>query len=210
MKITNLTSQQKNKNRINVLVDGKYRLSLDIFQVGELGIKVGNEYSEEELVALETESQFGKVYTRALEFSLSRPHSSKEVRDYLYKKTRDSRTKTGSVKKGVSPVITDRVFNRLLERGYVDDQKFARFWVENRNLKKGVSQRKMTAELRAKGVESSIIDEVLAESGRTDGDELQKIIVKKRSRYPDEQKFMAYLARQGFSYDDIREGLRAT
>lgn len=209
MKITNLTSQQKNKNRINVLVDGKYRFSLDIFQVGELGIKVGREYSEEELVALETESQFGKVYTRTLEYSLSRPHSAKEIRDYLYKKTRDTRTKTGGVKKGVSPVITVRVFDRLVERGYVNDEKFARFWVENRNVKKGASKRKMTAELQLKGVESAIIQTVLAESERTDSDELLKIIAKKRNRYPDEQKFMAYLARQGFSYDDIRTALAA-
>lgn len=209
MNITNLTLQQKNKNRINVLVDGKYRFSLDIFQVGELGIKVGKEYSEEELVAFETESQFGKVYTRALEYSLSRPHSAKEIRDYLYKKTRDTRTKTGGVKKGVSPVVTARVFDRLVERGYINDEKFARFWVENRNVKKGASKRKMMAELQVKGVESAIIQTVLAESERTDGDELLKIIAKKRNRYPDEQKFMAYLARQGFSYDDIRTALAA-
>lgn len=209
MKITNLTSQQKNKNRINVLVDGKYRFSLDIFQVGELGIKVGKEYSEEELVALETESQFGKVYTRTLEYSLSRPHAAKEIRDYLYKKTRDTRTKTGGVKKGVSPIVTARVFDRLVERGYINDEKFARFWVENRNVKKGASKRKIMAELQQKGVESAIIQTVLAESERTDGDELLKIIAKKRNRYPDEQKFMAYLARQGFSYDDIRTALAA-
>ncbi len=209
MKITNLTSQQKNKNRINVLVDGKYRFSLDIFQVGELGIKLGKEYSEEELIALETESQFGKVYTRALEYSLSRPHSAKEIRDYLYKKTRDTRTKTGGIKKGVSPVVTERVFARLVERGYIDDEKFARFWVENRNLKKGASKRKMMAELQIKGVASEVIQKVLAESERTDSDELRKIIAKKRSRYPDDQKFMAYLARQGFAYDDIRAALAA-
>lgn len=207
MKITNLTSQQKNKNRINVFVDGKYRFSLDVFQVGELGIKVGKEYSEEELRALETESQFGKVYTRALEYCLSRPHSAKEVRDYLYKKTRDGRTKTGGIKKGVPPVVTQRVFDRLVERGYINDEKFARFWIENRNLKKGVSKRKMVAELRAKGVETSTIEGVLADSERNDSDELQKIIKKKRSRYPDDQKFMAYLARQGFGYDDIRTAL---
>lgn len=190
-----------------MLVDGKYRFSLDVFQVGELGIKVGKEYSEEELVGLETESQFGKVYTRALEYCLSRPHSSKEVLDYLYKKTRDTRTKTGGIRKGVSPVITERAYNRLLERGYIDDQKFARFWVENRNLRKGASKRKMIAELRAKGVEAAIIEEVLAGSERNDSDELQKIITKKRNRYPNDQKFMAYLARQGFSYDDIRSVL---
>ena len=207
MIITGISAQVKDKNRINVMVDGKYRFSLDIFQLGDLGIKVGKDYTEEELVALETESQFGKAYTRALEYSLSRPHSAKEMRDYLYRKTRDTRTKTGGVKKGISPEITARVFDRLVEKGHIDDEKFTRFWIENRSLKKGVSKRKLTAELRAKGVESSIIAQYLSESERTDEDELQKIIAKKRARYTDDQKFMQYLARQGFSYDDIKSAL---
>lgn len=207
MKITSLSSQQKDKNRINVMVDGKYRFSLDIFQVADLGIRVGKEYTDEELTELETESQFGKTYARALEYCLMRPHSAKEVRDYLYRKTRDTRTKTGGIKKGVSPEITARVFDRLVEKGYVDDEKFARYWVENRNVTKGASKRKLTAELRGKGVESGIIERLLAESSRTDEGELQKIIAKKRSRYPDEQKLMQYLARQGFGYDDIKRAL---
>jgi regulatory protein len=207
MTITGISIQIKDKNRVNISVDGAYRFSLDIFQVGDLGIKIGKEYSEEELVALETESQFGKLYTRALEYCLTRPHSGKEMCDYLYKKTRDIRTKTGSVKQGVSTEITSRVYNRLLERGYIDDEAFTRFWVENRNLRKGMSKRKLIAELRAKGVDQAIIDEQLTNSTRSDQGELQKIIAKKRVRYPDIQKFMQYLARQGFSYDDITSAL---
>lgn len=207
MKITGITAQQKDKNRVNVMVDGKYRFSLDIFQVADLGIRVGKDYTDEELTALETESQFGKVYARALEYSLMRPHSAKEVREYLYRKTRDTRTKTGDVKKGVSPEITSRAFDRLVEKGYVNDEKFARYWVENRSLTKGASKRKLQAELRSKGVESGIIERLLTESSRSDEDELQKIIAKKRRRYPDEQKLMQYLARQGFSYEDIKRGL---
>jgi regulatory protein len=207
MIITGISAQQKDKNRVNVMVDGKYRFSLDIFQYADLGIKIGQEYSDEELTLLETESQFGKVYARALEYCLMRPHSSREVRDYLYRKTRDTRTKTGGVKKGVAPEITDRVYDRLVEKGYVDDEKFARYWVDNRNLTKGMSQRKLQAELRSKGVESSIIDRYLAESSRSDEDEISKIIAKKRNRYPDDQKLMQYLARQGFSYDDIKDAL---
>lgn len=208
MKITGLSAQQKDKNRVNVMVDGAYRFSLDIFQIADLGIRVGKDYTEQELVELETESQFGKTYARALEYCLMRPHSAKEVRDYLYRKTRDIRTKTGGVKKGVSSEITARVFERLVEKGYINDEKFARYWVENRNLTKGASKRKLTAELRAKGVESSIVERLLAESPRSDEDELQKIIAKKRGRYADERKFMQYLARQGFSYDDIKRALR--
>lgn len=207
MKVTAITPQQKNRDRVNVMVDGVYRFSLDIFQVGELGVRVGAEYDEPALQRLEEESQFGKVYTRALEYCLVRPHSAKEVRDYLYKKTRDTRTRTGEVKKGVSPAVTQRVFERLLAKSYIDDEKFARFWVENRHWRKGASQRKLRAELQAKGVAAEIIITALDTGGRRDSDELQKVIAKKRARYPDEQKFTQYLARQGFSFDAIKAAL---
>ena len=136
-----------------------------------------------------------------------RPHSAREVRDYLYRKTRPTRTKTGEMRPGVPPEVTTRVFERLVEKGYVDDEKFARYWVDNRSLRKGASKRKLSSELSAKGVERSIIERLLNESERTDENELQKIIEKKRSKYPDDQKFMMYLARQGFSYDDIKAAL---
>lgn len=207
MKITSITSQSKNPNRVNVSVDGKYRFSLDIYQVGDLGIRVGKEYSEAELNGLETESQFGKLYSRALEYVMMRPHSGREVRDYLYRKTRPTITKTGNKREGYSPALTERVFERLVDKGYIDDTKFARWWAENRNLTKGSSLRKLTAELRAKGVSSDIIEEVLTGAGRSDTDELAKVVAKKRARYPDDQKFMQYLARQGFNYDDIKTAL---
>lgn len=207
MKITGISAQVKDPNRVNVNVDGKYRFSLDIFQVGDLGIKVGKEYSDAELVELETESQFGKLYSRALEYTMLRPHSGREVRDYLYRKTRPTLSKSGEKREGYSPALTDRVFDRLLERGYVNDEKFARFWVENRSLTKGASLRKITAELRAKGVTSDIIEQAAHDTERSDTNELAKVVAKKRARYPDNQKFMAYLARQGFSYDDIKAAL---
>ena len=48
MRITDISLQAKNPNRVNISVDGKYRFSLDVFQVGELGIKRNNDYSEEQ------------------------------------------------------------------------------------------------------------------------------------------------------------------
>ena len=213
MKITNLSTQQRDPNRINVFVDDKYRFSLDVSQVVSLGVKVGREYDEQELAELEQESQFGKLYGRALEYCLMRPHSAREVRDYLWRKTRATRyrsKKTGELKErpGVSQALVDRVYERLVEKAYIDDEKFTRYWVENRNQTKGMSQRKLEAELRAKGVANDIIERNLRDSLRNDTDELQKIIAKKRRRYPDEQKFMQYLACQGFSFDDIKTALR--
>lgn len=208
LKITGIKVQVRDKNRVNVSVNGKYRLSLDVFQLVDLGIKLGKEYTEDALVALEEESQFGKLYMRALEYCLMRPHSQRELRDYLYRKTRETRTKTGEMRKGVSVALTERVFDRLQEKGYISDEKFAAYWIENRNVRKGSSKRKLSAELGAKGVDRSVIDRLLSETDRDDMTELQKVIEKKRPRYDDEQKFMSYLARQGFSYDDIKTALQ--
>lgn len=194
------------------MVDGQFLFSLDISQVVSLGVKVGEEYSSQELAEIEGESQFGKLYTRALEYCLMRPHSAREVRDYLWRKTRETKyksRKTGEIKskEGVAPELADRVYDRLIEKGYIDDEAFARYWVENRNLTKGSSRRKLEAELRAKGVAQETISQQLASSARTDDDELRKVIAKKRSKYPDEQKLLQYLARQGFGYDDIKRAL---
>lgn len=207
MKITSISAQVRDQNRVNVFVDGKYRFSLDAYQLIDLGIKVGLKYDEVQLIALEQESQYGKVYARALEYCLMRPHSGCEVRDYLYRKTRSTCDKKGELKVGVSTEITSRVFNRLVEKGYIDDVKFAHYWVENRSVLKGVSHRKLVAELRTKGVEGSIIDQEFSTSARNDNDEIQKAILKKRSHYPDDKKLMAYLARLGFDYDDIKQAL---
>lgn len=212
MIITSLSVQQKDQNRVNVMVDGVYRFSLDITQVGDLGIKVGNDYSEAELQELEIESSFGKLYQRALEYTLMRPHSSREVRDYLYRKTRTTKVKkrmTGEIvdRPGVPVEVANRVFDRLVERGYINDEAFARYWIENRSQAKGISRRKLQLELRAKGVEGGLIDRLLRETERSDDDEIQKVIAKKQRLYPDRQKFMQYLMRQGFSYDSIREAL---
>jgi regulatory protein len=211
-KISALTAQQKDPNRINVMVDGKYRFSLDISQVVSLGVKIGKEYTDTELAEIEGESQFGKLYSRGLEYCLMRPHSAREVKDYLWRKTRATKyksRKTGEIKEreGVAPELADRVYEKLLDKGYVNDNNFARYWVENRNITKGTSKRKLEAELRAKGVASDIISKHLIATMRSDDDELQKIIAKKRRRYADDQKFMQYLARQGFGYDDIKRAL---
>ena len=208
MKITNISIQVRDKNRVNVSVDGKYRFSLDVFQLVDLGVRVGREYTEEELVALEEEAQFGKLYGRALEYSMTRPRSIREMGDYLWKKTRPSKRrspKTGEIieRPGVSQNIADRVLQRLIDKGYLDDEKFARFWVDNRFARKGISQRRLSLELSQKGLDKETIEQAFRESSRSDDSELVKIVNKKRARYPDRQKFIQYLMRQGFGYDAV-------
>lgn len=208
--ITDIKQAVKNQNRANIFVNGKYRFSLDIFQLTQLNIKVGSKFTKTEIENLEQQSEFGKLYALALNYCLMRPHSKKEISNYLWKKTLNRKLKnrkTGEFyeKKGVSKISVEQVLNRLIEKKYIDDEKFAKFWVENRNQRKGSSIKKLKSELFSKGVSSDIIEQVLSESNRNDEDEIQKIIAKKAKKYTDEQKLIAYLARQGFSFDEIKK-----
>ena len=59
---------------------------------------------------------------------------------------------------------------------------------------------RLKKELQQKGVSSEIIETTLAATNRTDETEIKKIIAKKRRQYADDDKLIAYLTRQGFSY----------
>lgn len=239
MKITDIRAAVRDENRVNIFIDNEYSFSLDISQVVELKIKVGREISEEELTEFRKASEFGKLYQRALEWVLIRPRSIKETQDYLRgrreKRRADNlvrarnRAKADELKRAgdremlrkmrerktpmaelpeIDEASTKLVMERLLDRGYLDDRKFAEYYVENRFVKKGVSRKRLEMELLKKGVSRGVIEEVLAESPRNEKEEIAKIVAKKRARY-DNQKLLAYLVRQGFSYDAAKDAILA-
>ena len=102
--------------------------------------------------------------------------------------------------------MVETIIERLLLKGYLDDKRFAKYYVENRFVKKGISQKRLRMELVKKGVDKETIDEVLGE--RSDEEEIDEIIMKKKGRY-DDKKLMSYLVRQGFSYELVREKIES-
>ena len=212
MEVTKLSSQIKNPDRINIFLNNKYEFSLDISQVIDLAVKPGNIYSDEEVVVLRREGEFSKYYTKAMVYSLARPRSTREISDYLYRQTR---TKTYLVKGerreriGMAPELSQRIINKLIEKKYLNDENFARYWVENRNLKKGISERTLKQELLKKGVSQEIVNTVIENSERNDEEELKKVIAKRRHRYESDDKFIKYLVSKGYQYYQIQEVLSA-
>ena len=92
----------------------------------------------------------------------------------------------------------------------LNDLGFARAWVQNRRLLRPTSKRKLQQELRAKRVADDIITQVLEEDETEENDILKELVAKKRqqAKYKnDDLKLMQYLARQGFSYGDIKAAL---
>ena len=221
MKITKISQQVKNHLRYSIYIDESYSFSLHEQQLAESGLRVGKELTEAQINDYKNESQFGKAYERALNYTLLRPRSRREMdqyltRTFLYPKPKTYVNKAGErvVKKvKVDPVQTksmiEKISSRLAEKGYVNDEVFARAWVESRRYFKKTSTRRLQQELRAKGVADEIIATVLQNDNSTDQQMLRELVTKKRrmARYADDEKLTAYLLRQGFSYGDISVAL---
>jgi regulatory protein len=194
MKITAIKQQVKQKDRYSIFVDGKYAFSLSEGALLDARLNNGQELTEQELKELKQQSADDKVYGLALRYVAIRQRSEWEIRSYLDRKK-------------VSPALADVILNKLSELHFVDDQKFAEAWVNNRRLLRPTSLRKLQQELRAKRVASETIEQVLTGDEVDEQDVLRELVAKKRARYPDRLKFMQYLARQGFGYEDIKRTL---
>lgn len=195
--VTKIEQQRKRKDRYSIFVDGQYSFSLSEVDLAASGVRKGRELSGSELRELIDMSGSSKLYDKAIHYLSFRPRSVKEVADHLAKKGHDCAE--------VEPVI-----QKLLEQKLLDDEAFARSWTESRSLLKPSSKKKLTLELRQKGVPADIVERVLDELDSGDEVEAIKKLAQKKlslARYQDQRKLTDYLLRQGFSYDAVKTAL---
>ena len=71
---------------------------------------------------------------------------------------------------GYEPVLIEGVIARLLEIGLLDDEAFARHWIESRDRSSPRGEIALKRELRLRGVDTAVIQAVLEERrlGRSD------------------------------------------
>lgn len=146
--ITTLEVQKRDKERVNVYLDGAYAFSLNSIDAAHL--RKGQILTEAEIAALQSTDKIVQAVNQAAGFLSYRPRSEAEVRKNL-------------VEKGFAPEVIEAAVARLETLGYVDDYAFVRFWIENRSSFKPISQRALRYELQQKGVSSAIISEMIAE-----------------------------------------------
>jgi regulatory protein len=190
--ITELKFQQRNNERVNIYLDGEYAFGLDAVEAARL--RKGQVLSDAEIVALKAQDERNRAFDRAVRFLSYRPRSRTEVERYL----------RGKMIEG--DVIAD-VIARLDRAGYIDDEAFARFWLENRERFKPRGQRALRYELRQKGVGDEIITLVLSEMD--DEASAWRAVEGRLSRWANlpadefRQKVVGYLSRRGFDYNTI-------
>lgn len=266
--VTSLRGAVRDPHRINVFLDGKFSFSLTLTELADSKLHQGQVLTNPEVERLRNLSSLGKLYQQTLEYCFSRPHSKKEIIDYLERKrlrrdiswkrfeehqlkmqndpeytarvkeirqhTKDQNQKIremdftenntyeyrGTKKTNLPTKPADRitsemiqeVVSRLESQNYINDQDFARYFIENRHQNKGISTKRLIQELKIKGIDSDIIEQAIFDQGtgnflRDEEVEIEKMIKKQLRKTSDRQKIIAYLARQGFSYDLIKSKL---
>ena len=266
--VTSLRGAVRDSHRINVFLDGKFSFSLTLTELADSKLHQGQVLTDPEVERLRNLSGLGKLYQQTLEYCFSRPHSKKEIIDYLERKrlrrdiswkrfeehqlkmqndpeyaarvkeirqhTKDQNQKIREIDftenntyeyRGVqktnlptkpadliTPEMIQEVVSRLEVQNYINDQDFARYFIENRHQNKGISTKRLIQELKIKGIDSDIIEQAMFDQGtgnflRDEEVEIEKMIKKQLRKTSDRQKIIAYLARQGFSYDLIKSKL---
>jgi regulatory protein len=197
MKITSIKQQLKLHNRYSVYVEEAYSFSLSETALMDSKLHSGLELTPEQIEDYKKLSQDDKLYTRALRYVAMRQRTAWEISFYMDRK-------------GADPSLSETILNKLSDLGLIDDEKYARAFVNDRQLLRPTSRRKIIMELKKKRVASDIIERVLADKeGGNDQAALAEVVVRKRrqTKYQDDTKLMQYLARQGFGYGDIKAAL---
>jgi regulatory protein len=193
-KITQLKYQKKNRNRVSVFLDGQFAFGVPAIVAARL--KHGQFLSDVEIETLQNEGNVETAYSRVLDYLSYRPRSCAEVINYLQRR-------------GVSENQIEAVTARLERAGFLDDEAFARFWVENRERFNPRGMRALRYELRNKGISDELIERATAS---LDFSASAFHSANKKARqlsHLDQQAFfrklIEYLARRGFEYEVARE-----
>lgn len=192
--ITGLSVQKRNKERVNVFLDGEYAFSLSLNAA--LSLKRGQALSQSDIDHLQREDEGLRAYNNALRLLGYRPRSRLEIERHLRQK--------GFESEAIGAALT-----RLEANRYIDDEAFARAWLNHRERLRPRGARGLSHELRQKGVAREIIDEVLTELDEEAS--AWAAVEGKLARWRSlddaafRKKVTGFLGRRGFGYDAIRK-----
>ncbi len=194
--ITAIEPQARHANRFNLYLDHHFALGLSASVAASL--HVGQPLSDEELAELERQEALEAAHEKALRFLEPRPRSTSEVKQHL-------------LKKKVAADIAEQEIARLLQAGLVDDQAFARFWVENREEFRPRAVRALRFELKRKGLPDDAIREAIGSVDESESAFRAGWARAQRWRELEHREFRdklgAFLVRRGFSYETARQAV---
>lgn len=181
--------------KIHILIDGEYQITTDIDFWAEHFYKDGEDITQEQIDNLCDEINYKKAVDKCYDLLSRRDHSIKELRQKLIR-TVDEKN-------------TDKAIDKMIDYGYLDDEKYAENLVKYLSTAKNMSSNFIKQEMYKRGISPDIISNVLEDSEIDNVKSVTELILTKyRNKLNAEdgiKKVTASLMRKGFSYYDIRK-----
>lgn len=197
--ISSVEVQKKDSNRFSLFVDGAFLLGLPIPLVEKLGLRKGSVLNKPLVGLIESEVMRDGIRSWLLHLLGKRSYSYKQL---LSK----------SIQSAYDKQVVESILHEFIERGWVDDEAFARAFVRDKSRFQKWGPNKIRQHLQQTGVNSTITDAVMkAEINKEDQQDMLVELVMKRSahflREPDQnkrkKKIIDYLLRKGFDFGSI-------
>jgi regulatory protein len=193
-KITALTRQKRNPDRVNVYLDDEFAFGLATMTA--VSLRVGQTLSPTEIERLKGADLEEKAKNVAIRYIEYRPRSIAETHQHLQKKE-------------YPDDVIERVVQRLADVDLLNDAAFVRYWVEQRETFKPRSKMALQMELRQKGIERALIETAVAAidemAAATQAAETKARRWHNLPELDFKKKLGGFLQRRGFGYDIVRE-----
>lgn len=147
--------------------------------------------------------EFEKAFNYTLRFLSYRSRSEKEIIEYF-------------TRKKIPALIQQRILTKLKELDFVNDEKFALWWITQRKTYKPISSVFIKFELKKKGIHEETIEKAFkkleTEIG-SESDSIKQLLQKVNKKYEKlpplekKNKIIQFFMRRGFSYDTIKNAL---
>lgn len=144
------------------------------------------------------DEQYKKLLGATYKYLSFRQRSEKEIRDYLKKKKADN-------------LLAEKIIDSLKRQKFLNDEEFARAWVESRSRNK--AWRVIKLELKQKGISDEIIMnyDLRTKNQGQDKESALNLAQKRAERLKNEpfqkaqEKLFRFLSSKGYNYDTIKE-----
>ncbi len=196
-------AEPRRKGLVQLYLDGEEAVKLDREVFLRAGLRPGDQISDEELHQLILDSDARRAKEKALYLLEHRNHSKRELTEKI------ART-------AASWEAAEAAAGQMEELGLVDDQAYARDRAREMFLRKRWGPLRVRQELRRKGIDGELIEELLEEYRQRDegglvAENVRAVLETKYSGWREDEKqrrrAFAALQRRGYSYEEIREGM---
>ena len=207
MIVTKIERQKRDPHRFSIYLDGEFALGVHANVLVKFGLRKGDDLDSEAIKSIQSTEELSLARRKALQLINYRMRTEKELRTKL-------------MEKEFNPEVITIAIEQLRSMGIVDDEKFARAYVHDAHLRKPAGRRLLLQQLRLKGVQAQIIQQVLDEQTNATGEKelalqaakkIMKRIRLSRRRIAVEkqqQRVAQFLARRGFGWDTISPVIR--